>query len=210
MAENKIWGYARVSTKYQNEERQIKALLEAGVDERNIFIDKESGKDFNREQYKLLFQLLRDGDVVFVPSIDRLGRDYTEISKQWAAITQEKQADIVVLDMAEILDTRKKDKGLTDQLISDIVLKLLSYVAEVERRDIRERQQQGIELAKARGVYTGRKPIEIDKVEFEKMYAEVVRGERTNKYAMQKLGLKPNTYYKAKKEYETKTGRWSE
>ena len=210
MAETKIWGYARVSTKDQNEERQIKILTEAGVDERNMFVDKESGKDFNREQYALLFRMLRSGDVVFVPSIDRLGRDYTEISKQWAAITQEKMADIVVLDMQEILDTRKKDKTLTDQLISDIVLKLLSYVAEVERRDIKERQRQGIELAKARGVYTGRKPIAIDKEAFEKMYAEVARGERTNKYAMQKLGLKPNTYYKAKKEYETKTGRWGE
>lgn len=210
MAETKMWGYARVSTKDQNDERQIKALMEAGIDERNIFIDKESGKDFNREQYALLFRMLRSGDVVFVPSIDRLGRDYTEISKQWAAITQEKMADIVILDMAELLDTRKKDKSLTDQLISDIVLKLLSYVAEVERRDIKERQRQGIELAKARGVYTGRKPIEIDKKQFEAVYGEVVRGERTNKYAMQKLGLKPNTYYKAKKEYESKTGRWGE
>jgi DNA invertase Pin-like site-specific DNA recombinase len=208
MAENKVWGYARVSTKYQNEERQIKILTDAGVDERNIFIDKESGRDFNREQYALMFRMLRSGDVVFVPSIDRLGRDYGEISKQWAAITQEKMADIVVLDMLELLDTRKKDKNLTDQLISDIVLKLLSYVAEVERRDIKERQRQGIELAKSRGVYTGRKPIDIDKEQFEAVYGEVARGERTNKYAMKKLGLKPNTYYKAKKEYETKTGRW--
>lgn len=208
MAEIKMWGYARVRSKDQNEERQIKALIEAGIDERNIFIDKESGKDYNREQYQLMFRMLRGGDVVFVPSIDRLGRDYTETSKQWVAITQEKNADIVVLDMPEILDTRKKDKTLTDQLISDIVLKLLSYVAEVERRDIKERQRQGVEIAKAKGKYEGRKPIEIDKAAFEAAQGEVIRGERTNKYAMQKLGLKPNTYYKAVKEYKTRTGRW--
>jgi len=209
MAESKTFGYARVSTAYQNADRQIKELLDAGVPERNIFIDKESGRDFNRDQYQLLFQLLREGDVVFIPSIDRLGRNYTEISRQWAAITQDKKADIVILDMAELLDTRKRDKTLTEQFISDIVVKLLSYIAEIERRDIRERQRQGIELAKARGVYRGRKPVEIDKEKFEKVYGEVMRGERTNKYAMKVLGLKNNTYYKAVKEFKTRTGRWA-
>lgn len=209
MAESKMFGYARVSSKDQNEVRQMEALKAAGIDERNIFLDKQSGKDFNRENYKLMIRLLRDGDIVFVTSIDRLGRDYTEISKQWQTITQDIKADIVVLDMP-LLDTRNKDKDLTGQLIGDIVLKLLSYVAEVERRDIKERQRQGIEEAKKRGAYTGRKPIDIDKAEFEKVYGEVVRKERTNKYAMQKLGLKPNTYYKAVAEFKTRTGRWEE
>jgi len=209
MAENKMFGYARVSSKDQNEARQIEALTAVGIDERNIFLDKESGKDFDREQYQLMVRLLRDGDVVFVTSIDRLGRNYSEISQQWAKITQEIKADIVVMDMP-LLDTRNKDKDLIGQVIGDIVLKLLSYVAEVERREIKERQRQGIEEAKKRGVYTGRKPIDIDKAEFEKLLAEVKRGERTNRYAMQQLGLKPNTYYKAIKEFETKTGRWAE
>ena len=209
MAQSKMFGYARVSSKDQNPDRQIEAFKGIGIDERDIFLDKESGKDFNRDSYQTMIRVLRDGDVVFVSSIDRLGRDYNEISKQWATITQEIKADIVVMDMP-LLDTRNKDKDLTGQLIGDIVLKLLSYVAEVERRDIKERQRQGIEEAKKRGVYTGRKPIDIDIKAFEIVYGEVVRKERTNKYAMQKLGLKPNTYYKAKKEYETKTGRWGE
>lgn len=209
MAESKIFGYARVSSKDQNPERQLEALKAAGIEERNIFLDTESGKDFNRDQYQLMIRLLRDEDVVFVTSIDRLGRNYSEISKQWETITKEIRADIVVMDMP-LLDTRNKDKDLTGQLIGDIVLKILSYVAEVERRDIKERQRQGIEEAKKRGVYTGRKPIEIDKAAFEKVYSEVVRGERTNKYAMQKLGLKPNTYYKAVKEFKTRTGRWEQ
>jgi DNA invertase Pin-like site-specific DNA recombinase len=207
MAQSKMFGYARVSSKDQNPDRQIEAFKGIGIDERDIFLDKESGKDFNRDSYQTMIRVLRDGDVVFVTSIDRLGRDYNEISKQWATITQEIKADIVVMDMP-LLDTRNKDKDLTGQLIGDIVLKLLSYVAEVERRDIKERQRQGIEEAKKRGVYTGRKPIDIDIKAFEIVYGEVVRKERTNKYAMQKLGLKPNTYYKAVNEYKTKTGRW--
>ena len=209
MAQSKMFGYARVSSKDQNPDRQIEAFKGIGIDERDIFLDKESGKDFNRDSYQTMIRVLRDGDIVFVTSIDRLGRDYNEISKQWATITQEIKADIVVMDMP-LLDTRNKDKDLTGQLIGDIVLKLLSYVAEVERRDIKERQRQGIEEAKKRGVYTGRKPIEIDKQAFENVYGEVVRKERTNVYAMQKLGLKPNTYYKAVEEFKTRTGRWAE
>ena len=209
MAQSKMFGYARVSSKDQNPDRQIEAFKGIGIDERDIFLDKESGKDFNRDSYQTMIRVLRDGDVVFVTSIDRLGRDYNEISKQWATITQEIKADIVVMDMP-LLDTRNKDKDLTGQLIGDIVLKLLSYVAEVERRDIKERQRQGIEEAKKRGVYTGRKPIDIDIKAFESVYGEVVRKERTNKYAMQKLGLKPNTYYKAVEEFKTRTGRWAE
>lgn len=207
MAESLAFGYTRVSSRDQNEARQIEKMREVGVDERHIFVDKASGKDFDREQYKAMVAMLREGDVVYVSSIDRLGRNYKDIIAQWSVITKEKGADIVVLDMP-ILDTRN-DRDLTGTLISDIVLQLLSYVAERERENIRARQAEGIALAKARGVYTGRKPIQIDKAAFESVYAEVVRGERTNKYAMQKLGLKPNTYWKAVKSYKEKTGQWA-
>ena len=206
MANNISFGYIRVSSKDQNEARQIEKMKALGIDERHIFIDKESGKDFNREQYKAMVTMLRDGDVVYVSSIDRLGRNYNEILTQWSLITKEKQADIVVLDMP-LLDTRN-DRDLTGTLISDIVLQLLSYVAQKERENIRTRQAEGIAIAKANGMYKGRKPIEIDKSKFEAIYGEVVRGERTNRYAMQKLGLKPNTYYRFVKEFKTKTGTW--
>lgn len=206
MANNISFGYIRVSSKDQNEARQIEKMKEIGIDERHIFIDKESGKDFNREQYHAMVTMLRDGDVVYVPSIDRLGRNYNEILTQWSLITKEKQADIVVLDMP-LLDTRN-DRDLTGTLISDIVLQLLSYVAQKERENIRTRQAEGIAIAKANGVYKGRKPIEIDRSKFEAIYGEVLRGERTNRYAMQKLGLKPNTYYRFVKEFKTKTGTW--
>ena len=206
MANNISFGYIRVSSKEQNEARQIEKMQELGIDERHIFIDKESGKDFNREQYQAMITMLRDGDLVFVSSIDRLGRNYSEILNQWTIITKEKKADIVVLDMP-ILDTRN-DRDLTGTLISDIVLQLLSYVAQKERENIKTRQAEGIAIAKAQGKYLGRKPIEVDKQAFESLYAEVVRGERTNRYAMQKLGLKPNTYYRFVNEYKTKTGAW--
>lgn len=208
MANNITFGYVRVSSKDQNESRQIEQLKGLGIDERHIFIDKESGKDFNRDQYKAMLSMLREGDLIYVTSLDRLGRDYKEIGEQWGVITQGKKADIVVLDM-DILDTRNRN-DLTGTLISDIVLKLLSYVAQKERESIRTRQAEGIAIAKAQGKYQGRKPIQIDKVAFEKLYGEVVRGERTNKYVMQKLGLKPNTYWKTVKEYQTKTGQWGE
>ena len=206
MANNISFGYIRVSSKEQNEARQIEKMKELGIDERHIFIDKESGKDFNREQYQAMITMLRDGDLVFVSSIDRLGRNYSEILNQWTIITKEKKADIVVLDMP-LLDTRN-DRDLTGTLISDIVLQLLSYVAQKERENIKARQAEGIAIAKAQGKYLGRKPIEVDKQTFEALYAEVVRGERTNRYVMQKLGLKPNTYYRFVNEYKTKTGTW--
>lgn len=207
MANNISFGYIRVSSKDQNEARQIEKMRELGIDERHIFIDKESGKDFDREQYKALVTMLRDGDVLYIPSIDRLGRNYNEILTQWSVITKDKGADIVVLDMP-LLDTRN-DRDLTGTLISDIVLQLLSYVAQKKRENIRIRQAEGIAIAKAKGVYKGRKPIEVDKDKFELVYGEVSRGERTNKYAMQKLGLKPNTYYRFVHEFKTQTGLWS-
>lgn len=207
MANNITFGYIRVSTKEQNEARQMEKMLELGIDERHIFVDKESGKDFDREKYQAMVAMLREGDLIYISSIDRLGRNYNEILAQWSIITKEKGADIVVLDMP-LLDTRN-DRDLTGTLISDIVLQLLSYVAQKERENIRQRQAEGIAIAKANGVYKGRKPIEVDKAAFEKIYSEVLRGERTNNYAMQKLGLKRNTYYKAVHEYKTKTGAWA-
>ena len=152
------YGYARVSTKEQNEERQIIALTEVGIIRKNIYVDKQSGKDFERAQYRRLMRKLKDGDTLVIKSIDRLGRNYAEILEHWRVITKEKTVAIVVLDMP-LLDTRKTN-DLTGTLIADIVLQLLSYVAETEREFIHQRQAEGIAAAKARGVQFGRKPKE--------------------------------------------------
>lgn len=151
------YGYIRVSTKDQNEDRQRIALMDAGVLEKNIILDKQSGKDFNRPGYRQLCKKVKPGDVLFIKSIDRLGRNYNEILDQWRRLTKEKQIAIVVLDMP-LLDTRK-GKDLTGELIADIVLQLLSYVAQTEREFIRQRQAEGIAAAKARGVRFGRTPL---------------------------------------------------
>ena len=153
-----LYGYVRVSTKEQNEARQVIAMHEFGVDERNVFIEKQSGKDFNRPQYKKLLRELKAGDTLVIKSIDRLGRNYDEIIEQWRIITKEKQAAIVVLDMP-LLDTRQ-GRDLTGTLIADIVLQLLSYVAQTEREFIKRRQAEGIAIAKANGVHFGPKPME--------------------------------------------------
>ena len=152
------YGYARVSTKEQNEERQLYALKEFGIAEKMIYVDKRSGKDFERPNYKKLIKKLKSNDTLVIKSIDRLGRNYDEILEQWRFITREKGAAIVVLDMP-LLDTRE-DRDLMGTVISDIVLQLLSYVAETEREMIRQRQAEGIQAAKARGVQFGRKPME--------------------------------------------------
>ena len=152
------YGYARVSTKEQNEERQLIALTAFGVAADAIFVDKQSGKDFERMQYRKLIRKLKDGDTLVVKSIDRLGRNYDEILEQWRVITKETRAAIVVLDMP-LLDTRQ-NRDLTGTLIADIVLQLLSYVAQTEREFIRQRQAEGIAAAKARGVQFGRRPMQ--------------------------------------------------
>lgn len=153
-----IYGYARVSTKEQNEVRQILALEKFGVNCDNIFIDKQSGKDFNRRSYKKLVRKLKMDDVLVIKSIDRLGRNYEEMLEEWRFITKEKEAAIVVIDMP-LLDTRK-NRDLTGKLIADIVLQLLSYVAQTEREFIRQREAEGIAVAKEKGVQFGRKPME--------------------------------------------------
>ena len=150
------YGYARVSTREQNEERQLIALTGFGIAESAIFVDKQSGKDFERTQYRRLMRKLKDGDTLVIKSIDRLGRNYEEILEQWRIITKEKHAAIVVLDMP-LLDTRQ-NRDLTGTLIADIVLQLLSYVAQLEREFIHQRQAEGIAAAKARGVQFGRRP----------------------------------------------------
>ena len=157
MNEN-LYGYVRVSSKEQNLDRQILALREFGIPENLIFQEKQSGKDFERPVYKRLVKQLKPGDTLVIKSIDRLGRNYDEILDQWRIITKEKRADIVVLDMP-LLDTRQ-GRDLTGTLIADIVLQLLSYIAQTEREFIRQRQAEGIAAAKARGVQFGRHPRE--------------------------------------------------
>lgn len=153
---NEIYGYVRVSARDQNEARQIAIMKELGIPRENIYIDKQSGKDFNRPQYRKMIRKAQKDDLIYIKSIDRLGRNYREIIEQWKIITQEKKIDICIIDMP-ILDTRR-DKDLLGTLISDLVLTLLSYVAENERNNIRQRQAEGIAIAKARGVHFGRKP----------------------------------------------------
>ena len=153
---NNTYGYIRVSTREQNEDRQFVAMREMDVPEKNLFTDRQSGKDFDRPQYKKLVRRLREGDLLYIKSIDRLGRDYGEILEQWRLLTREKGVDIVVLDMP-LLDTRR-GKDLMGTFLSDIVLQILSFVAENERSNIRRRQAEGIAAAKARGVKFGRPP----------------------------------------------------
>ena len=152
------YGYIRVSTREQNEQRQLIALRAFGIEEERIFMDKQSGKDFTRKGYRRLIRKLKNGDTLVIKSIDRLGRNYEEILEQWRIITKEKQTAIVVLDMP-LLDTRQS-RDLTGTLIADIVLQLLSYVAQTEREFIRQRQAEGIAAAKQNGVRFGRKPLE--------------------------------------------------
>jgi Site-specific recombinases, DNA invertase Pin homologs len=195
--EKKIFGYMRVSTREQNEDRQRVALLEMGVPEKNIYMDKLSGKDFNRPQYKKMLKKLDKNTVLFVKSIDRLGRNYADLNEQWRIITKEKGADIVVIDMP-ILDTRR-EKGLLGTFISDIVLALLSYVSENERVNIKQRQAEGIAAAKARGVKFGRPPQPLPD-NFYGVYQQWKAKRLTLKQAADACGMAETTFFdKAKK-----------
>lgn len=189
---SRIYGYARVSSKEQNEDRQIHALLDNGVEDRFIFVDKQSGKDFCRNQYQILKNALRENDLLVVKSIDRLGRNYNMIINEWRDITKNIKADIKVLDMP-ILDT-SKNKELLGTVITDIVLGLLSYVAEQERTFINQRQREGIDIALSKGVKFGRtkieKPHNFDDVVFRWKNKEI-----KTKEVMELLNLKPNTFY---------------
>lgn len=189
---SKIFGYARVSSKEQNEERQLVAFKEYGIDERDIYIDKQSGKDFNRENYITLKYILRENDLLVIKSIDRLGRNYNMIIDEWKDITKNIKADIVVIDMP-LLDTRK-NKDLLGTFISDLVLQILSYVAEQERTFIKQRQKEGITNAKNNGVKFGRPRIEKPQ-DFDIVVSRWKNKEIKSKEAMELLGLKPNTFY---------------
>ncbi len=196
------YGYARVSTKEQNEQRQIIGLKKFGLEEKNIFVDKQSGKDFDRTQYRRLIRRLRDGDLLVVKSIDRLGRNYSEILEQWRIITKERRAAIVVLDMP-LLDTRKTN-DLTDTLIADIVLQLLSYVAQTEREFIRQRQAEGIAAAKLRGVKFGR-PEKEKPSEFPAVFLAWQRGKLSAPAAAKHLGVTHRTFKKWAAQYGEKS-----
>ncbi len=194
-----IYGYARVSTKEQNEERQLIALREYGVSDKNLFIDKQSGKDFERAKYKKLIRKIKKDDIIVVKSIDRLGRNYKEIIEQWRIITQVKKADIAVLDMP-LLDTAK-NKDLMGTFVADLVLQVLSFVSETERANIRQRQAEGISAAMARGVKFGRRKIYEPK-DFIHIYKRVKNGELKTKDAVTLMGVSESTYRRMKVEWD--------
>ena len=195
----RVFGYIRVSSRDQNEDRQLIALREVGIPSGNIFLDKHSGKDFDRPQYKKLLRKIKKDDLLYIKSIDRLGRNYEEILQQWRVLTKEKGADIVVLDMP-LLDTRR-GKDLMGTFLSDIVLQLLSFVAENERNNIRQRQAEGIAAAKARGVKFGRPPLPLP----ENFY-EVHNAWRSKKLSLAEAAIACNmamsTFYGKARKFE--------
>ena len=189
----RLYGYARVSTREQNLDRQLSALRDFGIEGRNIFSDKSSGRDFERPAWRRLMRCLAAGDVLVVKSIDRLGRNYEEILAVWRLITKERRAAIVVLDMP-ILDTRREADGITAVLIGDIVLQLLSYVAQVERENTHQRQAEGIAAAKARGVRFGRPPLPLPD-NFQQVYRAWLSKKLTLRQAAQLCEMPKDTFY---------------
>ena len=196
-------GYARVSTKEQKEDRQVQALLDYGIKEENVFVDKISGKNFERPEYKFIKELLKrtkeNENVLVIKSIDRLGRNYKEILKEWQELTHDLNVDIIVLDMP-LLDTTKY-KDLLGTFISDLVLQVLSFVAEQERDNIKQRQREGIKIAKEKGTRFGRPEIKRPE-NFEEEYMKWKNGEQTAKVTMERLGLKRGKFYMFVKEFE--------
>lgn len=188
----KVYGYVRVSTKDQCEDRQIIALKEFGVPGENILMDKISGKDFNRPKYRQLIRKLHAGDLLVVKSIDRLGRNYEEILEQWRTVTKEKQVDVVVIDMP-LLDTRKAGNDLTGTFVADLVLQILSYVAQTERENIRQRQMEGIAAARMRGVRFGRPRKQVPD-NFEQLKEAWVNKKTTSRKAAKDLGVAQDTF----------------
>ena len=199
MDNKKTFGYCRVSSQEQNEDRQLESMLNLGINERDIFIDKCSGKNFDRPQYNALKLQLREGDILVIKSIDRLGRNYKQICEEWRDITKDIKANIKVIDMP-ILDTTKKD-GLISEVISDIVLQLLSYVAEQERAFIKQRQAEGIKIAKEKGKHLGKPPIQYPDNWID-VYKIWKQGEITAREAMKRTNLKPTSFYKLAKNYK--------
>lgn len=195
------YGYIRVSTKEQNEDRQLIAMRNHNISTKNIFMDKQSGKNFERKNYQKLIRKLKKGDVIVVKSIDRFGRDYNEIINEWRKITQVKKADIVVIDMP-LLDTTQ-NKNLFGTFISDLVLQILSFVAEAERTNIKQRQAEGIAAAKAKGVKFGR-PKKYYAEDFIDILLKVRNREISNKQAMELMKVSRGTYYNIIKELKGK------
>lgn len=194
--------YARVSSKDQSLERQLSAAKEIGIAEEYIFIEKASGKDFKRPEYQLMKRMFRDGDVLYIKSLDRLGRNKQMILDEWQELIKVKQIDIAVLDMPLLNTTKYKDLNGIETLISDLILQLLSYMAEDERKRIRERQEEGIRTAIQNGVKFGRKKFEIDDA-FKAVYPEWKQNKITAVEAMKRVGMKSNTFYRRIKEYES-------
>lgn len=201
--ENRIYGYVRVSSQEQNEDRQLIAMEESGVERANIFIDKQSGKDFDRPNYKRLIKRLRPGDTLFIKSIDRLRRNYEEIQNQWRIITKDKGVDMVVIDMP-LLDTRNH-KNLLGTFISDLVLQLLSFISENERTTIRQRQAEGIAAAKKRGVKFGR-PTKEAPPEFDEIVARWQKKEIPLEEILREYDMSAATFYRRLREFRLSKG----
>ncbi|QBP42664.1 recombinase family protein [Paenisporosarcina antarctica] len=197
--DNKKFGYIRVSSKDQNEGRQLEAMKKLGLSERDIFMDKQSGKDFERAQFQLLKRIIRKNDVLYIHSLDRFGRNKEEILNEWNDITKNIQADIVVMDMPLLDTTQYKDSLGT--FIADLVLQILSWMAEEERDRIRKRQREGIDVALQNGTIFGRPKVTVTK-EFKEAYTSWKSGEITAVKAMQEIGVKKTTFYKLVREYE--------
>ncbi|MCH4825552.1 recombinase family protein [Planococcus halocryophilus] len=206
MSNTKVFAYVRVSSKEQNEARQLKEIKDLGINERDIFIDKKSGKDFNRLQYQSLKSCLRKGDLLYIKSIDRFGRNAKEIKREWEDITQNIKADIRVLDMPLLDTTQYKD--MLGTFVSDLVLQVLAFVSERERMNILQRQAEGIAIAKASGKHLGRPKINLSvlnkeqRLILESKYKIWRDKETTGIEFMTSMGLKKNSFYKVIKEYE--------
>ena len=193
-----IYGYIRVSSMDQNEDRQLAAMREAGVAETDIYMDRQSGKDFDRPQYKIMVEKMEKGDLLYILSIDRLGRNYEEIQRQWRILTKEISIDICVIDMP-LLDTRN-GKDLMGTFIADLVLQILSFVAESERSNVRKRQEQGIAAAKARGMRFGRPEVHVPE-EFPKIVRDWEKKRISIDEALEKCGVSESTFYRKVREY---------
>ncbi|MEK4544482.1 recombinase family protein [Bacillus sp. FSL R5-0585] len=206
-----IYGYIRVSTKDQNEQRQLHKMMVRGVEARRIFVDKASGRNFDRPQYQLLRKILSQGDIVYIDALDRMGRNYDEVISEWKYITRELQANIVVLENETLFDSRKfREMGDMGRLMEDQFLSLLSYVADQERKKIRQRQAEGIAVAKSQGKHLGRPQVNLSTLSKQQMniieetYSKWKSGEITAVMFMEMLELRKNTFYKLMKEYESK------
>ncbi len=197
----KRYGYIRISSKDQNIARQIDAMKKEGIDKKYMYIDIQSGKDFERPSYKKMKKKIKEGDELYVKSIDRLGRNYTEIIDQWRILTKEKKVDIVVLDFP-LLDTRKQQNGITGMFIADLVLQILSYVAQIERENIRQRQAEGIQSAKDRGVKFGRPQKEFPE-EFEQIYLLFKEKKISKRESARRLSINHVTFTNLINRYES-------